>query len=330
MRMKVTVLTYLDKKDDPKSYDVVVKQVAAALKKGGHKVSILGVHDDLQGMIRGLARRKPDLIFNLLETFARRNFLGDVGIAGVLELLGIPYTGGGPGELYMVDDKALAKKLLAWDQILYPDFAVFSEDHDIETAGKLRMPLFVKPLRNDASIGIGTNSLVRNTTDMLERILTIQKKFKDAALVEEYIEGRELYVGVLGNRPPQAFPPIEMDFSGLPEGSPRILDTKAKWSKNSPEYKGTAAVFPELPDELRARLQKVSLDAYRALRVCDYGRVDLRLTDTNAIYVLEVNASCYLEKDSEFALSAAQAGMDYTTLVNRIAELAIERHRGKG
>jgi D-alanine-D-alanine ligase len=116
-----------------------------------------------------------------------------------------------------------------------------------------------------------------------------------------------------------------MDFSGLPEGAPHVLDVKAKWSKRSPEYKGTRAVVPELPDELRARLQKVSLDAYRALRVRDYGRVDLRLTEANEIYVLEVNASCYLERDSEFAAAAAAAGTDYTALVNKIAALAIER-----
>ena len=120
----------------------------------------------------------------------------------------------------------------------------------------------------------------------------------DAALAEEYIEGREFYVGVLGNSQPKALPPIEMDFSGLPEGVPKVIDSKAKWDERSKEYKGTQArSSPQLPDELRARLQKVAVDAYRALRVRDYGRVDLRLTETGEIYVLEVNASCYLEKN---------------------------------
>ena len=325
--MKITVLTYVEEDNDDTSYDVVVEQVAAALKEGGHKVSILGVHDDLKRMVTSLGRHQPDLVFNLLETFSNRPFLGDVGIAGVLELLDIPYTGAGPGGLYISGDKGLTKKLLAWESLPFPDFAVFSEDDELETGGHLRMPLFVKPLRNDASLGIGTNSLVENTRDMLERIATIQRKFKDAVLVEEYIEGREFYVGLLGNRPPEVFPPIEMDFSGLPEGAPRVLDAKAKWSKRSPEYKGTKAVMPELTDELRARLQKVSLAAFRALRVCDYGRVDLRLTEANEIYVIEVNASCYLERDSEFAAAAAAAGIDYTTLVNRIAALAMERRK---
>jgi D-alanine-D-alanine ligase len=144
--------------------------------------------------------------------------------------------------------------------------------------------------------------------------------------VEEYIEGRELYVGVLGNQEPQAFPPIEMDFSGLPDGAPRVLGARAKWDTKSAEYAGTRAVLADLPDELRARVQKVAVDAYRALRVRDYGRVDLRLTDTGEIYVIEVNASCYLEESSEFAAAAAAAGMDYPTLINKIVELAAERH----
>src|SRR5256714_6145111 len=159
------------------------------------------------------------------------------------------------------------------------------------------------------------------------RVVEIHERVHDAALAEEYIDGREFYVGVVGNLEPQAFPPIEMDFSGMPNGTPRILDGKAKWDRNTDEYKGTRAVVADLPDELRARLQKTSLDAYRALRVRDYGRIDLRLTETGEIYVIEVNASCYLERDSEFAMAAAAAGADYPALLNRIVELAVERHR---
>ncbi|HEX8204293.1 MAG TPA: hypothetical protein VF590_27695, partial [Isosphaeraceae bacterium] len=155
----------------------------------------------------------------------------------------------------------------------------------------------------------------------------IHETCNDAALAEEYIEGREFYVGVLGNRQPQAFPPIEMDFSGLPEGAPRVLDSKAKWAEDSVEYKGTKSVLADIPDELRAKLQKAALDAYRALRVRDYGRVDLRLTETGEIYVIEVNANCYLERSGEFATSAAAAGVDYPALISRIAELALERYQ---
>jgi D-alanine-D-alanine ligase len=322
--MKIAILTYLES-ETSKTPDVVVEQVAEALREKGHRPSVLALHGDLTKLVSGLKRRKPDLVYNLMEMFGE-NLRGDVGVAGVLDLLGLPFTGGGPGELYLREDKGLAKKALAFDGIRYPDFAVFSRD-DLETGGNLRMPLFVKPLRADASMGIGTNSLVHDATALMERVVAIHKKFRDSALAEEYIEGREFYVGVLGNREPVAFPPIEMDFSGLPNGSPHVLDSKAKWAKNSVEFKGTRSVLAEVSEELRAKLQKVALDAARALRIRDYGRVDLRLTPTGEIYVIEVNANCYLERSGEFAAAAAAAGLDYPTLIERIAELALERHR---
>jgi D-alanine-D-alanine ligase len=306
---------------------VVVEQVGKALRKTKHKVSVLGVHGDVKKLINGLSRRKPDLVFNLMEMFGK-NIFGDIGVVGLLDLLDVPYTGGGPGEFYLRQDKALAKKILAFENIKYPDFAVFSKDAELETGGNLRLPLFVKPLRTDGSIGIdGSKALVRTAPEMMERVVAIHKKLNDSALAEEYIEGREFYVGVLGNQDPVVFPPIEMDFSGLPEGAPRVLDAKAKWSEKSAEYKGTKSVLADLPDELRAKLQKVSMEAYRALRVRDYGRVDLRLTETGDVYVIEVNASCYLEESSEFAMAARAAGLEYPALVNRIAELALERRK---
>jgi D-alanine-D-alanine ligase len=323
--MRITVLTYLEREGD-KTHDAVVDQVAGALRQGGHTVSVLGVHGDLRRLTAGLARRRPDLVFNLMETFGESQ-LGAIGVVGLLDLLGLPYTGGGPGEFYVQEDKGLTKKLLAFDNVRYPDFAVFSRDADLETGGHLHMPLFVKPLRMDASIGIDSRSLVRTTREMMERVLDVNKRVGDAALVEEYIEGREFYIGVLGNLAPQAFPPIEMDFSGLPDGAPRVLDSAAKWDKGSAEYKGTRAVLAELPDEVRGRLQKVALDAYRALRVRDYGRIDLRLTEAGEVYVIEVNASCYLEQAGEFATAAAAAGLDYTVLINRIADGALERRK---
>jgi D-alanine-D-alanine ligase len=323
--MRITVLAYLENPKNPASLDVVVEQVAEALKKGGHTVSVLGVHDDVKKLVAGLSRRKPDLVFNLLESFAGIP-RADVAVAGVLDAMRIKYTGGGPGELYIRQDKGLAKKILAFDHIRFPDFAIFSQDADMETGGNLRMPLFVKPLQNDASIGIGTKSLVHNPIDMMKRVVAIHDELKDAALAEEYIEGREFYVGVLGNRHAQALPAIEVDFSGLKEGAPRILDSNAKWNKKSAEFKGTKSALAKIPDNLNAKLQRAALDAARALKVRDYGRVDLRLTDTQDVYVLEVNANCYLERESEFALAAGAAGYDYPTLINRIVELAVERY----
>lgn len=323
--MKITVLTHVEK-EDSNNYDVVVPQVVEALKSKGHDVSILAVYSDIHKLIRGLTEPRPELVFNLMEMFGDDNF-GDVDVAGMLDLLDLAHTGGGAAEISLRQDKALAKKLLAFDNILYPRYAVFHKNAGFETGGNLRMPMFVKPLRLDASLGIDGKSLVHDAGSLMKRVALIHEKLNDDALAEEFIEGREFYIGVFGNNEPQAFPPIEMDFSGLPDGIPHVADSKAKWEKNSVEYKGTRSVVATIPDELRAKLQKVALDAYRALRVRDYGRVDLRFTDTGDIYVIEVNASCYLERDSEFATAARAAGIEYPDLIDRIAKLAADRHR---
>ncbi|HEX5049033.1 MAG TPA: D-alanine--D-alanine ligase [Gammaproteobacteria bacterium] len=327
--MDITILAYLEPGDEKP--DVVMEQVATALESVGHKTSIVTIRHDVNEIIDGLKKPKPDLVFNLVEAFGHDILGGTMGVAGVLDLLEVPYTGGGPGEIYLQEDKALAKKLLAFEHIPYPDFATFAPDAHFETGGNLRMPLFVKPLRMEASIGIDERSLVRTSQQLMERVLYIQKTFGDTALAEEYVEGREFYVGVLGNNEPVALPPLEMDFSGLKDGSLKVMDNEAKFDENSDRFRGTKAIVPDLEPELRARLQKVSIEAYRALRVRDYGRIDLRLAETGEIFVIECNANCYLEQDSEFATAAAAHGLSYPKLLDRIAELALERwkHRSR-
>ncbi len=245
---------------------------------------------------------------------------------GCSSYVGVPYTGSGPGELYLCQDKALAKQMLRYQGITYPRFAVFPTGAACRGGGDLRMPLFVKPLRTDGSVGVDdATSLVHDADGLARRVGAIHDQVHDAALAEEFIDGRELYVGILGNDQPQALPIVEMDFSGLPAGAPHVLGVRAKFDERSAEYRGTRAVVADLPAELRARLQRIALDAYRALRVRDYGRVNLRLGDRGEPYVIEVNASCYLEEHGELALAGKVAGIDYTALVNRIAELARER-----
>jgi D-alanine-D-alanine ligase len=323
--VKITVLTYVER-EGATTYDAVVDQVVVALKSRKHTVKVLPVHGDLEVFIEGIRRQRPQLVFNLMEMFGR-NVRGDVAVAGALELLGVRHTGGGAGELYLRQDKALTKELLAYHGVPFPSYAVFRRHSYPETIGRLRMPLIVKPLRMDSSIGIEGSSLVRSTTQMMKRVIHIHEKVKDSALVEEFIEGREFYVGVIGNQKPIALPPIEMDFSKMPHGMPQILGRRAKWVKSSKEYKGTQSKLAEVPDELRQRLQRVSVDAYRALRVRDYGRVDLRVTPGGEVYVIEVNASCYLEKSAEFATAARAAGIAFDELVNAIARLAITRSK---
>jgi len=323
--MNITILTYLET-DGGNVTDASVAHIDEALRSLGHEVSILGIYGDVQQLIRGLAERKPDLVFNLMEMFGK-DWQGDVGVAGLLQLLGYPFTGGGPGEFYLRQDKGLAKKVLAFEQIATPDFAVFSKNAGFETGGNLRMPMFVKPLRADSSQGINANSLVHSTSELMKCVAMIHNKVNDAALAEEYVDGREFYVGILGNQEPKALPPVEMDFSGLAEGKPHFMDHKAKWVKKSRAYQGTKAVLADIPEELRARLQKISLGAFRALRARDYARVDLRVAETGEIYVLEVNSSCDLDKNGEFAMAAAAGGLDYAALIKRIVEVALERYK---
>jgi D-alanine-D-alanine ligase len=323
--VNVTILTYVEKEDSTE-YDVVVDQVAEALKAARHKVKILCVHSDPIRLVEGIRKQRPSLVFNLMEMFGKQPLL-DVASVGLLQLLCVRYTGGGPGEFYLQQDKALTKELLAFHSVPFPPYAVFRRDTYPEVSNRLRMPLIVKPLRMDASIGIESTSLVRSTTQMMKRIVAIHEKVKDSALVEEYIEGREFYVGILGNKKPVAFPPIEMDFSGLPKGMPPILGRRAKWVKSSKEYKGTKSRIADIPDSLRTKLHRVAIDAYRALRVRDYGRVDMRVNPAGEVYVIEVNASCYLEKGSEFATSAKAAGISYGALIEAITKLALARSR---
>jgi D-alanine-D-alanine ligase len=323
--MKITLLA---DHYEGESHDQAVDHVAEALRQNKHKVSLLLVPGDLKAVTAGLARRKPDLVFHLINDFDDVDS-GLIATAALLDALKLPYTGGGPGELFIRGNKSLAKKILAYEKLKCPDFAVFSRDATLETAGHLRMPLIVKPLERDGSIGIGGNALVRSVPEMMERVLAIHKEVKDSALAEEYIDGREFFVGVLGNQDAVAFPPIEMDFSGLPEGKPHVLDYKAKWQKGSSEFNGTRAVVADLPGDLSSHMQKVALDACRALLVRDYARVDLRLSNSQEVYVLEVNANCDLDRTSEFAAGAKAFGMDYPTLINRIADLAVERYRSK-
>jgi len=324
--MKIGLFVYVEQEDAPE-VDKSIDQIAVALRRNGHEATIVLVHSDVNRFIAELQEQQFDLVFNLLEQFGEGN-LGLVEATGLYQLLDVPFTGSGPGEIFLQQDKALSKKLLAYEKILTPDYAVFTAEADLETGGNLRLPLFVKPLQMDASFGIeAKRSLVRNTTDLMERVIEIHKQFGDAALCEQYIEGREFYVGILGNLEAVALPPIEMDFSKMPEGMPHVKDSNAKFNESSVEYKSTKPVVADLPDELRAKLQQVALNSYRALRLRDYARVDLRLTEAGDIYVIEVNANCYLEMESEYAMAAKAAGIAFDELIEKIVQLA--RERGK-
>lgn len=201
----------------------------------------------------------------------------------------------------------------------------------VDAMADLAFPLIVKPPQEDASIGVTGASVVHDLRQLLERMSALQDEFRSPVLVEQYIDGREFYVGVLGNANAEALPVIELDFTGFPAGAPRIASWEAKWGTDGEgagaEYAGTQSIFPEMFDAgLEGRMQRIALEAYHALRLRDYARIDLRVTPSGDIYVIEVNPNCYLERESEFARAAARAGFAYDALIARIAELALARY----
>src|SRR3989344_62347 len=323
-KLRITVLFDEDRTDNESTHDEVVDEVANALSEYDHKVALLGIRDDAKELINKLSEQKPDLVFNLCETFAD-NYFGEMYVASVLSMLNIRFTGTGPSGMAYRQDKAVTKKLLAFHDVPCPNYATFSKDR-LEFAGKMRFPLFVKPLRRDASAGVSESSLVNDYENLMKRIDYIHKHIHDTALVEEYIEGREFFVSVIGNFPPEALPLVELDFSKLPLGKPHIYTEKAKFDEDSAEFNAiNFGVATDLSPEMRDRITAIGVKAANALNILDYARVDIRLGKDGVPYVVEVNANPYLERTAEFAVAALQAGMGYTSVVNRIAEIAWER-----
>jgi D-alanine-D-alanine ligase len=346
-----------------KPFPLAYAQVADALEKRGHKVQTVAVTKKIRNLVALVEKDNSDVIFNLCEAIASST-QHEHNVVGLLELFEKCFTGCGSEGWLLASDKALCKKIFQFHGIRYPRFCTF-EQGKVEWADALDFPMIVKPLNEDASIGIDAGSVVHNVKELLERISYIHEEFQGASLVEEYIEGREIYVGVLGNDKPEAFPIIEWDFSKLKD-IPKIAGTEAKWDPESEAYKAPE-VFPEdIPKEVVEGIQNTAITAYQALELSGYARVDMRLrrrkksevaknrsdkggkkTDdaTSAAKsestvprhqtsahspewdypIIEVNPNCWLEKRSQFAVAGRKHGHSYPDLLERIIELAIAR-----
>ena len=325
--MRATILHTVT--PDAPERDPVVGQIETTLASQGHDVTVVAASDKVEPLVAELVSSAPELVFNLAESFDGKSAL-ESSVTGLMNLLGLRYTGSSPAGLLISGDKSLTKKVLTFHEISTPQFATVYRGA-LDSAGDLDFPLIVKPPQEDASIGLTGASVVHDLKQLLERMSALQAEFNAPVLVEQYIEGREFYVGVLGNTNAQALPIIELDFTGFPEGSPRIASWEAKWGTDGEgagaEYAGTKSVFPEsLDTELAERMQKVAVEAFHALRLRDYARIDLRVSPAGDIYVIEVNPNCYLEKESEFANAARKSGLEYDALIARITELALARY----
>lgn len=299
------------------------EEIFEALGKLGHEPSYY-VLDGRDCTLLGLAKTEADLFFNLTESYAGDD-TRDVHIAAYLDLLGLPYTGAGPHALHLAQDKALAKKMFAFHGIRTPYFAA-SYRGKLEHAHDIAFPLIVKPSSEDGSIGIDSSSVVNSVKELMERLHYIQETFDSPALIEEYIEGREIYASIIGNGSPEVLPLIELDLSKLPEGTPHIASSEVKWEKGTEAYRVTkSAPVEDLPEEVVRIVAETALAAYQTLKLRDYGRIDMRLTSKNEVYVIEANPNPWLSSGAEFAMAAKRAGRSYAQLIGEIVTLAHAR-----
>jgi D-alanine-D-alanine ligase len=300
------------------------EEVFEALEKLGHE-PFYQVLDGTPQCLQALAKVSADLMFNLTESFAGDD-TKEMNVAAYLDLLELPYTGAGPHATFLAQDKSIAKKMFAFHGIRTPYFATAYRGR-IEHAHNIEFPLIVKPSSEDGSIGINQDAVVTSVKELMERVQYIQEEFDTPALIEEYIEGREIYGAILGSYEyATALPLVELDFSKLPKGTPRIASYDAKFEKDTEVYKLTkSAVASDLGEETTARLTETALAAYRAVKLRDYGRIDMRLSSKGDVYVIEANPNPWLSSQQEFAMAAKASGRSYTQLIGEILDMALRR-----
>lgn len=304
------------------------EEIFEALQKLGHE-PFYHVIDGTTATLHALAKCGADLVFNLTESYAGDD-TKEMNIAGYLDLLGLRYTGGGPHALFLAQDKGVAKKLFGFHGIQTPYFATAYRGR-IDHAHNISFPLIVKPLSEDGSIGIDSNAVVNSVKELMERVEYIQDEFDSESIIEEYIEGREIYAAILGSyERAEALPLVELDLSRLPKGTPKIASQEVKFDKNAEAYKLTkSGLVEDMDEETVSKLQRTALAAYRAVKLRDYGRIDMRLSPKGDIYVIEANPNPWLASSQEFAMAAKASGRSYTQLIEEIVDLAMSRYLGK-
>ena len=312
-----------DYSEDLKSEDwKTERHVLRALKILGYPFAMLGVHDDTRLIGEMIDRYRPDVIFNMVEQFA--NSLGNENrITSFLELQGVPLTGCGSTGITLCKDKAISKKILSYHGVRVPRFAVQEPGRLVRLAAGMKFPLIVKPAREEASQGISLKSVVNNHADLVNRVCFVHERFGQEALVEDYIAGREVYVGVIGNGRPRCLPAREMTWRKDVPPRARFASYKVKWDDEYRRRWGIRNRFlPPLEKQTQKNLQSICKNVYRSLQLSGYARIDLRLTAENEFVFIEANPNPMLAKDEDFAMSAKKAGLEYPKLIEKIIALA--------
>lgn len=300
--------------------------IKEALNSIGYKTTTFNVDSDVVRLIEYLRTDRPDVIFNIVECVENQS-IHEMHVAGIYELLKIPYTGAGPMALGLALNKPRVKELLTYHGIRTPKFKAFGPADKV-TPGDLAFPLIVKPSREDASVGIDDRSVVKSAAELRRQVQYVIAEFDQPALAEEYIDGRELNVALLGSRDPVVLPISEIDFSGLTSEMHRIVSYEAKWIPGTVAYQGTRGVCPApLPARLEQEIRSTALRCFRLIGCRDYARVDFRLTAAGVPYVLEVNPNPDISRDAGFARSTGAYGLAYPEAIGKIVESVLERTR---
>lgn len=300
-----------------------IEAITDALSSLGHEPSTLAV-DGRPETLTNIRRNDAELFFNLVESYAGDDTM-EMHFAAFLDLIGKRYTGAGPHGSFLAMDKSIAKIIMRHHGLHTPYAAVLNKGR-VEYAQDIHFPVIVKPASEDASKGIDATSVVRSVKELLEKIAYVHEEFDSPVLLEEYIEGREIYAAVLGNDRPEALPLVELDLSKLPDGMPRIAGYEVKFDVTTEAYRKTkSAPARDIDEDTTANIRQTAVAAYRALKLRDYGRIDMRLTDEGKVYVLEANPNPWLDPAAEFAMAAKESGRNYTELIGEIVELAMRR-----
>ncbi len=301
--------------------------VLVALRDLGHTAEHLAIHDDLDLLRQKIEHFRPDIIFNLADQF-KNNRAFDQNIVSFLEMHGVPFTGCGATGLNLCKHKGVSKKILSYHRILVPQFTVIPRGRRFARPKRLKFPILVKPLKEEASLGISQASFVETDEQFNERVLFIHSSFNSDVIAEEYIAGRELYVSVLGNLKLEVYPIRELVFREVPPDEPKIATYRAKWDEEYRKRWGLQNQFAEgLDPALERSIRQTCKRIYRLLTIDGYARIDLRVTAANEIYFIEANPNPILAADEDFAQSAVKAGLSYPQLIERIIRIGLKTVR---
>ncbi len=296
--------------------------VVAALRELDFPFELLGVYDDTSVFQKKIESFKPDVIFNLVERF-KNSAAHEADIAAFLRLTGVPFTGCGATAITLCKNKGLAKQILSHHRIRVPQFVILPFKKKVHRPKRLTFPIFVKPLKEEASVGISQASVVDNDDQFCERVQFLHDTLNQDVIAEQFISGREIYVGIIGDDRLEVFPFREMVFSRVDDEDPKIATYKAKWDETYRKKWGIKNKFADdISPALEDKIKKLSKRIYRALGIRGAARLDLRLTSEGEVFFIEANPNPMLAKDEDFALSAQKAGLSYPELIRRLINLA--------